>query len=130
MDVQLHTHRHRSYRKRELFMAELEENRARILAATGHRAEHFCYPSGASLPVFAEWLSACGVRSGTTTEPGLVSRATNPWFLPGSWTPQPRRMRSSRLGSAALPLGCRSGPSSPRIATCSMDEPAFSRPAP
>ena len=82
MDVQLHTHRHRSYRKRELFMAELEENRARILAATGHRAEHFCYPSGASLPVFAEWLSACGVRSGTTTEPGLVSRATNPWFLP------------------------------------------------
>jgi peptidoglycan/xylan/chitin deacetylase (PgdA/CDA1 family) len=82
MDVELHTHRHRSYRKRELFVAELEENRARILAATGRRAEHFCYPSGASLPVFAEWLSACGVRSGTTSVPGLASRASNRWFLP------------------------------------------------
>ena len=46
VDVQLHTHRHRTPMNRELFLREIEDNRDEIRAMTGRAAAHFCYPSG------------------------------------------------------------------------------------
>jgi peptidoglycan/xylan/chitin deacetylase (PgdA/CDA1 family) len=82
VDLQLHTHRHRMPRDRDLFVREIDENR-RFLAAVGQRAaDHFCYPSGVYGDCFLPWLTELGVRSATTCEPGLVSRQTAPLLLP------------------------------------------------
>lgn len=82
IDLQLHTHRHRAPRKKERFLKEIQDNRARLAAVTPGELAHFCYPGGAYLPEFAGWLGECGVRSATTCEPGLATRSSNPWLLP------------------------------------------------
>src|SRR4030095_13285796 len=46
VDIQLHTHRHRTPMNRSLFLREIEDNRNNIQAMTGAKASHFCYPSG------------------------------------------------------------------------------------
>ena len=54
IDVQLHTHRHRTPKDRRLFLREIEDNRKSIHEMTGTHAAHFCYPSGVyDLTVFA-----------------------------------------------------------------------------
>jgi peptidoglycan/xylan/chitin deacetylase (PgdA/CDA1 family) len=80
VDFQLHTHRHRAPLDRDLFMNEIDENRARIQRLTGTRPTHFCYPSGNYRPEFVTWLEAAQVVSAVTCDPGLVS-ATSPHFL-------------------------------------------------
>ncbi len=82
VDVQLHTHRHRTPSERTLFHAEIEENRSRIATMTGRVASHFCYPSGVHKPEFLPWLSDMGVVSATTCEPGLASAGVSPLLLP------------------------------------------------
>ncbi|HKQ99582.1 MAG TPA: polysaccharide deacetylase family protein [Pyrinomonadaceae bacterium] len=82
VDVELHTHRHRTPRDRELFMRELEDNRRSIREMTGKDATHFCYPSGSYDPVFLPWLREAGVRSATTCELGLASKDSDPLLLP------------------------------------------------
>jgi peptidoglycan/xylan/chitin deacetylase (PgdA/CDA1 family) len=42
IDIQLHTHRHRTPLDRELFVREVEDNRKSILEMTGKGATHFC----------------------------------------------------------------------------------------
>ncbi len=84
VDVQLHTHRHRTPRDRDLFTREITDNRERIarLAPRPYPAEHFCYPSGDYDARFVEWLGELGVTSATTCEPGAATRDTHPLRLP------------------------------------------------
>jgi peptidoglycan/xylan/chitin deacetylase (PgdA/CDA1 family) len=82
MDVQLHTHRHRSPRDKSLYQKELEDNRRSIKDKTGQDPAHFCYPSGEYSDEFLPWLTEVGVQSATTCEPGLASPASHPLLLP------------------------------------------------
>jgi peptidoglycan/xylan/chitin deacetylase (PgdA/CDA1 family) len=82
VDIQLHTHRHRNPTDRNLFAREIEDNRRRITALTGVRAEHLCYPGGVYYSGYLDWLPEMGVRSATTCVPGLASAKTHPMRLP------------------------------------------------
>ncbi len=82
VDIQLHTHRHRTPVDRQLFMREIEDNRKSIREISGHAASHFCYPSGQYDPAFLPWLKDAGVVSATTCELGLASPSSNPLLLP------------------------------------------------
>lgn len=82
VDVQLHTHRHRTPKDRRLFLREIEDNRAIIKEMTGGDAAHFCYPSGVYDPMFLPWLREAGVVSATTCELGFASRQSNSLLLP------------------------------------------------
>ena len=81
-DIQLHTHRHRVFKRRERFWQEIDENRAYIEADTGKVATHFCYPGGFTLPEFPDWLRERGVFSATTCYTGIASRKDDPLLLP------------------------------------------------
>jgi peptidoglycan/xylan/chitin deacetylase (PgdA/CDA1 family) len=84
VDVQLHTHRHRTPRDRELFLRELRDNRAALQSCglDPKRLAHLCYPSGEHYPEFLPWLREAGVVSATTCVPGLVAADTDPLLLP------------------------------------------------
>jgi len=82
VDVQLHTHRHRTPMDRALFLREIEDNRKCIHAMTGVVPTHFCYPSGDYQPPFLPWLRECGVESATTCDPGIATRRSEPLLLP------------------------------------------------
>jgi hypothetical protein len=82
IDVQLHTHRHRTPMDESLFVRELRDNRAWLAASAGGQAEHFCYPSGVYHPAFLPWLRAEGVVSATTCECGIAEKASDPLLLP------------------------------------------------
>jgi peptidoglycan/xylan/chitin deacetylase (PgdA/CDA1 family) len=82
VDVQLHTHRHRTPNDRDLFMREIVQNRARIDSFRLTTARHFCYPSGVYRPEFLTWLNEAGVISATTCDPGIASPRTSPLLLP------------------------------------------------
>lgn len=82
VDVQLHTHRHRTPKDRQLFLREIDDNRQSIQEITGKVANHFCYPSGRYDQAFLPWLKEAGVVSATTCEPGFASRASDPLLLP------------------------------------------------
>lgn len=82
IEVQLHTHRHRTPRDQGLFVRELQDNAREITRLTGTVPQHFCYPSGQYAPEFPSWLAGAGVLSATTCDVGLVDPATDPFFLP------------------------------------------------
>lgn len=82
IDVQLHTHRHRTPSDRELFLKEIEDNRKSITEMTGKVSSHFCYPSGVWDQTFLPWLSEAGIESATTCEIGLANPQSNPLLLP------------------------------------------------
>lgn len=82
VDVQLHTHRHRTPLDRELFRREIDDNRNRIESMTGKSPAHFCYPSGNYHPLLAQWLTEAGIESATTCEAGLASAQSDPLLLP------------------------------------------------
>lgn len=84
VDVQLHTHRHRTPRELDAFHREIQDNRLALAQAGCDPAQlvHFCYPSGDHHPEFLPWLAAAGVRSATTCVPGLARSGTNPLLLP------------------------------------------------
>jgi peptidoglycan/xylan/chitin deacetylase (PgdA/CDA1 family) len=82
IDLQLHTHRHRTPSDRELFLKEIDDNRKSIEAMTGKSPTHFCYPSGVWEPAFLPWLSEAGIESATTCEIGLATSMSNPLLLP------------------------------------------------
>lgn len=82
VDIQLHTHRHRTPDEHEMFAREILENRAFIEELTGRPAVHFCYPSGVHRPKFVPWLHELGVRSATTCDPGLATRSSEALLLP------------------------------------------------
>jgi peptidoglycan/xylan/chitin deacetylase (PgdA/CDA1 family) len=82
VDIQLHTHRHRTPSDKKLFLREVEDNRKRIEAMTGSRPTHFCYPSGVYEEAFLPWLREAGVESATTCDPGITTRSSEPLLLP------------------------------------------------
>jgi peptidoglycan/xylan/chitin deacetylase (PgdA/CDA1 family) len=82
VDVQLHTHRHRTPVDHALFAREIADNRARIVDITGRDAAHFCYPSGVYRQEFLPWLEEQNVISATTCEVGLASPLHHRLLLP------------------------------------------------
>jgi len=82
VDVQLHTHRHRTPLDHNLFRREIEDNRRCINEITGKNPTHFCYPSGVYARRFLPWLDEAGIKSATTCEVGFASRASHPLLLP------------------------------------------------
>jgi peptidoglycan/xylan/chitin deacetylase (PgdA/CDA1 family) len=82
IDIELHTHRHRTPSDRDLFIREIRDNARRIEELTGRAPEHFCYPSGVVSPLFLPWLKECGVRSATTCQHGLATSSSDPLLLP------------------------------------------------
>lgn len=81
VSFQLHTHRHRTPRDRELFAREIRDNRNCIKEMTGSNPTHFCYPSGVHVPDFLPWLAENDVVSATTCDRGLNSPANNALLL-------------------------------------------------
>jgi len=82
IDIQLHTHRHRTPLDETLFRAEIRDNRQRLRDWLGIEARHFCYPSGVHREAFLPWLAAENVQSATTCEYGLASRSDEMLLLP------------------------------------------------
>ena len=84
IDVQLHTHRHRTPRDESLFMQELDDNIAALEAMGLPRSglTQFCYPSGDADPIFYPWLEARGIQSATTCEPRIATRRAHRLDLP------------------------------------------------
>ena len=81
VDVQLHTHRHRTPEDEALFRGEIVDNRERIRSLTGSEARHFCYPSGVYRKQFLSWLEKENVLSATTCDVGLAQPGDNPLLL-------------------------------------------------
>jgi hypothetical protein len=82
VDVQLHTHRHRTPENEALFRREIQDNRARILALASNSAQHFCYPSGIYRSMFLPWLAQEQVVSATTCDSGLATRSSEMLLIP------------------------------------------------
>ena len=82
IDIQLHSHRHRTPRDHDLFVREIKDNSSRIEEITGKVPTHFCYPSGDYAHEFLPWLRECGVESATTCERGFARANTEPLLLP------------------------------------------------
>ncbi|MGH8318298.1 MAG: polysaccharide deacetylase family protein [Steroidobacteraceae bacterium] len=82
LDLQLHTHRHRSPLNSVDFASELAANSSVLREAGAKDPAHFCYPSGSFVPEFAEWLRDSGIQSAVTCQSGLIDRHANPFFLP------------------------------------------------
>lgn len=73
LDIQLHTHRHRtSHDGQHVLGSEIQENREILEQLTGKQATHFCYPSGI-YQAEQDWpvLAQEGVSSATTCELGF-----------------------------------------------------------
>jgi len=82
IDVELHTHRHRTPNDHALFLREIADNRARLELIRDGVARHFCYPSGVYRAEFLPWLREAGVTTATTCDPGLASHRSDPLLLP------------------------------------------------
>jgi peptidoglycan/xylan/chitin deacetylase (PgdA/CDA1 family) len=82
IDVQLHTHRHRTPEDENLFRREVHENRLLLENLGLRRPVHFCYPSGVYRQAFLPWLRKEEVISATTCDTGLADRASEPLLLP------------------------------------------------
>jgi len=82
VDVQLHTHRHRTPEDEALFRKEIQDNRSAIQRLVGKRPVHFCYPSGVYLQSFLPWLREEQVISATTCDAGLAQPTTESLLLP------------------------------------------------
>jgi peptidoglycan/xylan/chitin deacetylase (PgdA/CDA1 family) len=84
VDLQLHTHRHRTPRDRELFLKEINDNRRAMGEILGREKplQHFCYPSGEHVAEFLPWLKEAGIESATTTDLGMAGRTSDRFLLP------------------------------------------------
>jgi peptidoglycan/xylan/chitin deacetylase (PgdA/CDA1 family) len=82
IDLQLHTHRHRTPRDETLLRAELDDNSLRLEAISGEKPGHFCYPSGVYHAGYPDWLRRWGVRSAVTCELGMADAGTDTMLLP------------------------------------------------
>lgn len=82
VDVQLHTHRHRTPEDEALFRKEIRDNRTRIRELIPEDPVHFCYPSGEYRPAFLPWLRKERVVSATTCDAGLATQESDGLLLP------------------------------------------------
>ena len=105
VDLEYHTHRHRTYRRSERFVADLDDNRRRLETYSTNTPQHFCYPSGVHLPEHLEYLAAYGIRSATTCHRGLCTARNHPLLLPrfvDNMAVSDLEFRSWVAGTAAL----------------------------
>ena len=105
IDVELHTHRHRTPDDPVLLSREIVENREHI-ARLGHRMPtHFCYPSGRYRVHMLPVLRQQGIHSATTCSPGYVTAGIDtlmtPRFVDTMLTPE-AVFRGWVSGAAAL----------------------------
>jgi len=84
VDIQLHTHRHRTPRDKVLFLRELNDNAAALerMLQRPLSLKHFCYPSGVYFPEYADWMREYGMLSSTTCDPDITSVHTDRMFVP------------------------------------------------
>jgi peptidoglycan/xylan/chitin deacetylase (PgdA/CDA1 family) len=82
IDVQLHTHRHRSCRTQESFVDEISRNRRLVDEVVGRNARHFSYPGGVHLPEYPAWLREQGLTSATTCDARLATPGDDHMLLP------------------------------------------------
>jgi peptidoglycan/xylan/chitin deacetylase (PgdA/CDA1 family) len=82
VDIQLHTHRHRTPEDEAQFRREIRDNRERIEAVASTRPVHFCYPSGVYRSKFFDWLAQEQVLSATTCDAGLASATSRSLLIP------------------------------------------------
>ena len=83
VDVQLHTHRHRTPLRKGLFQREIDDNRQSLTAwRPGERLDAFCYPNGWTDVRFLPWLREFGVETATTCEAGLATKTDDRLLLP------------------------------------------------
>lgn len=83
VDVQLHTHRHRTPLQKGLFQRELEDNRKSLSAwRRGEKLDAFCYPNGWTDVQFLPWLRELGIETAATCEAGLATKDDDPLLLP------------------------------------------------
>ena len=83
IDVQLHTHRHRTPLRKGLFLREIEDNRQSLAAwRPGEKLDAFCYPNGWTDVQFLPWLRELGVETAMTCEAGLATRNDDRLLLP------------------------------------------------
>jgi peptidoglycan/xylan/chitin deacetylase (PgdA/CDA1 family) len=82
VDFQLHTHLHRTPDDADVFVRDVLQNKTRVEALTGTAADHLCYPSGMYRLSYLPGLRRAGIASGTTCDPGIAVRASEPLLLP------------------------------------------------
>ncbi len=82
VDLQLHTHRHRTPANPNLLRREFEDNRLAILRAGAPYPRHFCYPSGNYHHLKLDWLPGADIESAVTCDPGLASARSPRLLLP------------------------------------------------
>jgi peptidoglycan/xylan/chitin deacetylase (PgdA/CDA1 family) len=82
LDIQLHTHLHRTPEDPALFVNDVLRNRDIIEDIVGRRPTHLCYPSGVYRMSYLPALRREGLESATTCDPGLAARANEPLLLP------------------------------------------------
>jgi peptidoglycan/xylan/chitin deacetylase (PgdA/CDA1 family) len=82
VDFELHCHRHRVYRSRELFRDEILENQRALERFGAPKPQHFCYPGGFWLPEFTPWLVELGILSATACEAGMATSMSDRYKLP------------------------------------------------
>jgi len=82
IDVQLHTHRHRTPGDESLFRREIQDNRSVVQTLTATAPVHFCYPSGVYREMFLPWLRKENVVSATTCDTGLARADSESLLLP------------------------------------------------
>ncbi len=82
VDIQMHTHRHRTPEDEALFRREIRDNRERIEAVAASRPVHFCYPAGVYRSKFFDWLAQEQVISATTCDTGLASASSQSLLIP------------------------------------------------
>ena len=82
VDIQLHTHRHRTPEDEAQFRREIRDNRERIEAVASTRPVHVCYPAGVYRSKFFDWLAQEQVVSATTGDAGLARATSRSLLIP------------------------------------------------
>ncbi len=82
LDVQLHTHMHRTPEDAGVFVQDVLRNRDLIEQLTGRRPAHLCYPSGVYRAAYLPGLRREGLLSATTCDPGMAGPLAEPLLLP------------------------------------------------
>jgi peptidoglycan/xylan/chitin deacetylase (PgdA/CDA1 family) len=84
IDIELHTHRHRSPTEPAVFREEIATNEhfIRLLSGDSSSRKHFCYPSGVYGTALRNNVEAYPLESATTCDPGLASASSDRLLLP------------------------------------------------
>ena len=82
VQIEAHTHRHRTPDDLDLMTRELRDNITRIQQITGRRPVHFCYPSGVFNANYFPLLEREGFRSATTCDRALATRMGHRYTIP------------------------------------------------